>query len=255
MSVSRFRQLLVALLPCALALRPSAQALYREVRPVETPRVWTVDDSGGADFTDLPLAVANARSGDVLLVAAGVYSGFVLRDKGLTILGDGAVPRIVGSVSAIGLSAGEELVLRSLEIMGNQSDVRLEDNAGTVWIEDCSLVGLTQSDPEFVSAFDCAAVVMMRTAVLAGDATYPSAAQAQAFLGVRSEIHVYSSDLQGQNILALVFLAGRKEAWACGSRIRSSTRLPAFSEAAAEPARFASAVPSATGGQAQEGPG
>ena len=72
--------------------------------------VWTVDDSGGADFTDLQAAVDAASSGDVLLVAAGVYGNVAVLGKGLTILGDGAAPS-VRQLVARDLPSGEELVL------------------------------------------------------------------------------------------------------------------------------------------------
>jgi hypothetical protein len=49
--------------------------------------VITVDDSGGADYTSLPEAVAAASPGDTLLVAAGTYSAFLLAGKPLTIMG------------------------------------------------------------------------------------------------------------------------------------------------------------------------
>ncbi len=49
---------------------------------------YTVDDTPGpgVDFADIPAAIAFAQAGDVLIVRAGNYSGFVL-DKALVIVG------------------------------------------------------------------------------------------------------------------------------------------------------------------------
>jgi hypothetical protein len=105
MTAARLRFLLAALLACCASSLPlSAQALFREARPIRIPSVWTIDDSGDADFTDLPPAVASARSGDVLLVAPGNYTAFAL-GKGLTILGNGGRPRIDGWTSVASLRA------------------------------------------------------------------------------------------------------------------------------------------------------
>jgi len=141
MNVSRFR-LMIAIVPCLLALRASAQDLYRVARSIEMPRTWTVNASGGADFTNLPPAVLAARSGDVLLVAPGVYSSFTLEGKGLTILGDGGTPTVNGRTSVLSLPADEVVVLRSLKLKNaplGEEGLRLRDNAGAVWVEDCTV--------------------------------------------------------------------------------------------------------------------
>jgi len=69
--------------------------------------VLTVDDDGGADYTDLQAAIDGAHAGDVLHVADGEYGAFTL-DKRLSILGRSGVndvhvagiSRVTGVVSA-----------------------------------------------------------------------------------------------------------------------------------------------------------
>lgn len=52
---------------------------------------WTVDDSGGADFTSLQAAVDAAEPGDVLLIYSGSYGGVQL-NKTLRLLRPPAAP-------------------------------------------------------------------------------------------------------------------------------------------------------------------
>ena len=54
------------------------------------PKRWTVDDSGGADFTLIQVAIDSAISGDVIYVYAGTYSENVDVNKQLTLEGEGA---------------------------------------------------------------------------------------------------------------------------------------------------------------------
>ena len=57
-----------------------------------------VDAVGGADFTDLPEAVAAADEGDVLLLAPGPYSGVTIDGLSLHIVGDAPGVVILGHV-------------------------------------------------------------------------------------------------------------------------------------------------------------
>jgi len=54
------------------------------------PKTWTVDDSGGADFTSIQVAIDSAISGDSIYVYAGAYSENVVVNKQLTLEGEGA---------------------------------------------------------------------------------------------------------------------------------------------------------------------
>jgi hypothetical protein len=52
--------------------------------------VVDANNGPGANFTDIPPAIAAASPGDLLIVRAGTYSGFTL-DRGLVMLGQGVV--------------------------------------------------------------------------------------------------------------------------------------------------------------------
>ena len=67
---------------------------------------WSVDGSGGADFTGIQDAINNASAGDTILVYSGVYYENVVVDKSVTLKGiDQPVVDARGSKSAITLTA------------------------------------------------------------------------------------------------------------------------------------------------------
>lgn len=180
-------------------LRLSSAALALTIgsaSSLSAQNVWTVDDSGGADFTDLQAAVDAASSGDVLLVAAGVYGNVAVLGKGLTILGDGAAPS-VRQLVARDLPPGEELVLRSLKFIGpSLTPLTLADNEGTVWVEDCTLQRSLISNAG-IQVEDCASVVLVRT-------TIPKALTffGDALVAEGSEILAFESVFRGAEISA-----------------------------------------------------
>ena len=68
---------------------------------------WSVDDSGGEDFTGIQDAINNASDGDTIIVYSGVYYENVVVDKSITLKGIGH-PRVRGGRiirSAITLTA------------------------------------------------------------------------------------------------------------------------------------------------------
>jgi hypothetical protein len=74
--------------------------------------VITVDDSGGADFLDLPEAVAAASPGDTLLVHPGTYSAFAIDTKPLTVLGLAA-----GQVQVLGESLVYSVAAQTMVVL------------------------------------------------------------------------------------------------------------------------------------------
>lgn len=206
---------LAALSACTLlvSLAPAQELGHvRDLHPTLPPQVWTVDAGGGADFVDLPPAIATARKGDVLLVAPGDYSAFTLQ-KGLTILGDGGVPRVIGRTRVSDLPAGQVASFRSLELVQTPSNtdaaLRLASNAGTVWIEDCLvrrelafLYGPGPSDAALVAS-GCADVVLVRTQVVSSTSdAYPLGTPTGAGLHASSStVQAYDSLFQGLDVL------------------------------------------------------
>ena len=73
----------------------------------------TVDAGGGGDFTEISAAVAAANAGDLLIVNAGNYNGFVL-DKQLTIVGSHPDKPTVWGLTDIVSPAGATLAGLSL---------------------------------------------------------------------------------------------------------------------------------------------
>jgi parallel beta-helix repeat protein len=67
---------------------------------------WSVDGSGGTDFTRIQDAINNAKAGDTIIVYSGVYYENVVVDKSVTLMGNGyPVVDASGSGSAITLTA------------------------------------------------------------------------------------------------------------------------------------------------------
>ncbi|MDI9394115.1 MAG: PKD domain-containing protein, partial [Euryarchaeota archaeon] len=74
----------IALL-CTMLITPAEAMLMIP----EEAKTWYVDDSGGADFTNIRAAVNSASSGDTIFVYAGTYDGFEIPVPYLTIKGEG----------------------------------------------------------------------------------------------------------------------------------------------------------------------
>ena len=67
---------------------------------------WSVDGSGGADFTGIQDAINNAKEGDTILVYSGIYYENVVVDKTVTLKGiEHPVVDACGRESAITLTA------------------------------------------------------------------------------------------------------------------------------------------------------
>jgi parallel beta-helix repeat protein len=67
---------------------------------------WSVDGSGGADFTGIQDAINNAKEGNTILVYSGVYYENVVVDKSVTVRGIGhPVVDANGNNTAITLTA------------------------------------------------------------------------------------------------------------------------------------------------------
>lgn len=131
--------------------------------------VWVVDDDAGAgvDFTTLQAAVDAASDGDAILVRPGSYAPFAVDGKGLSIVGEeGAVvdtwPDAFVSVQVANLDASEWFLLLGLDLERAGTlgvAIRLEGNAGNVWLEDVAVTGQGASA---AVVQECASVVIVR---------------------------------------------------------------------------------------------
>jgi hypothetical protein len=94
--------------------------------------VITVDDDGGADFLDLPPAVAAAQDGDTILVHPGLYSAFALHAKPLTILGLASGQVRVNGITLVSLiPPGTDVTLVDLDVQF----LDLSESPGTIVLD------------------------------------------------------------------------------------------------------------------------
>jgi len=141
-------------------------------------QVWTVDDDGGADYTDIQAAVDAAADGDVILVASGLYAPFGVSAKGVSVVADGEQTALLtGQVTIADLPACGTVVLRRLSTSapsGHGLDVR--DCAGSVLVEECAFRGRgtpAEYEPEMdffgARVRGSANVVLARSTLTGGD--------------------------------------------------------------------------------------
>lgn len=177
---------------------------------VAANQVWTVDDNGPADFATLPAAVAAAGDGDVLLVRDGFYSNLALMGKALTLvaepLGQSGEHQIAG-VRITDLPAGKTVTLRGFRLVRNpfdftsESAVHLENNAGTVVLEDCLVTPENSPTSGTLRAIDSAAVFVTRSQVIGNNGVtpfiVPPLPPRSAILASGSNLYVHRSTLVG----------------------------------------------------------
>ena len=153
--------------------------------PIAAQTIWVVDDDGGAnvDFTNIQDAVDGAAEGDVLLVRDGSYDSFSITAKSLTITAErGSTVEVMSSLSAVptlcvdALAAGQEVYLAGLAIYPSTIDiggpvVDLANNSGTLWFEECSILGgpFTFGPPRGpgMRITNCTGVAVVRSTVIA----------------------------------------------------------------------------------------
>lgn len=199
--------------------------------------VWIVDDDGPGDFATLQDAVDAAAPGDILRVRTDLPAQFngstpppevgrvVIDGKGLVIVGEGAVrPRVAYHLVVRNLPQDQDLVLRSVRLgyyrVHDQGSPHpppspptclLEENQGTIWVEDCSVefiegalraVGGLVSQLHGISAVNCEDVILTRCVVAATPwntaVNPPSGPVNRAALElVHSTVHAYESSFHG----------------------------------------------------------
>ena len=215
----------------ALAQTATFGQTARNLTPAPAPRVLVFDEAGGGTHTDFQRALDEAENGDLVLlrsdVTNGPSQGFVVRGKGLTLLGERARRRLggpssyfcEGSLRIEGVPADAVFVLRNLRFesecpssFGGPGDVpgalRILDTEGSVWIEDCEVVVpsdgfffLSPSDDvSGIEIRDAAEVVVQRTVVAGPDALdLQETRLGQALAIRRSTVLAFDSSFLGRN--------------------------------------------------------
>jgi hypothetical protein len=180
----------------ALASAPLAQSVWI-VSPVEP----------GADFASLQAAVDAAATGDTILVRSGSYSNFAIDGKGLDIVVDAsAVANLDGFTSAgpfisvTNLAAGQTVTIRGLVVFSGQAfaafnGIHLQDNAGTIWMED---VELQMLNPFSTGLDDVHGIVIEDTAgAVLVDCTVVGHRASEALIVDGSSVWVYGGQYEG----------------------------------------------------------
>lgn len=161
----RLPPVVLAVLPL-LAAAPSADVLV-------------VDQAGGAgaDFTAIQPAVDAAVDGDVIVVRAGSYQNLSITGKSLAVVGEGQ-PSFFGFSNQGGthfnevldLPAGSSVVLAGLVFTGVGLSVR--NDAGSIWVEDCSLGGFAFVQSANASFVRCSVAVSTPFFPFQGDVAF-----------------------------------------------------------------------------------
>lgn len=156
--------------------------------------------SVGADFTTIQQAIDAAPPGEIVLVRTGNYGGFIVDGKGVAVVADDVtLVRVLGGIIVRNVPAGEEVVLRSLQVSFIlDGGLVANANAGSLRVIDCSFA----PDPMFGSQvnqsarfIDCADVVLARCTFRPG-----SSSQLGGTLGLDvrgGKITLTSCDVEG----------------------------------------------------------
>ncbi len=114
--------------------------------------VIVVNAAGGGDFTQIQPAVHAAADGDTILVKPGVYSGFTISLKSLTVIGEvGGDVDVAGSVLIHGSSEQDIITLARIKTHGSgtanwdRRGISVIGCLGPVRIADCEFTGAAGS--------------------------------------------------------------------------------------------------------------
>lgn len=182
--------------------------------PTAAQTVRVVDDDGPADFDQVQAAVDASADGDLILVRAGDYAPFEIRDRSVTVLGEGAVtvtnvalpPFGAGATHALHVESafsGTQVFVRGLHF---QDDPSFDDDASVfvrfgdvVWLEDCSIAGAKFAQGHALELLDCLSVAVVRCDVDGPELVTDFAQGGAHSHGVRavdSGLYLYDSDVR-----------------------------------------------------------
>lgn len=108
---------------------------------------WTVDDSGGADFTAIQPAITAAADGDVILVLPGSYAAFSIVGKGVVVRGSGAeTVTVTGATMVSQLSSTQAVEIAGMTFVRPNAQVppppfQAQSNQGVLTLRACTFQG------------------------------------------------------------------------------------------------------------------
>ena len=102
---------------------------------------FTVDDDGGADFTEIRDAIAAASNGDLILVAPGSYQDFTL-GKGLVIMGTAPGVQVSSGSRISSLAGNRRAVMADMSF----TDLQVVNCNGAVVLDNLMVAGAAPSD-------------------------------------------------------------------------------------------------------------
>ena len=173
------------------------------------PTIWIVDANNGpgANFIDLPAAVAAAQSGDTILVRAGTYTAFYVAGKTLTIRGAGASTTIIDLPTGVpGYShttinatpSGGNVYLSGLSIKAmatGSSAAALNVTAGaTVVIADCTVTGVEVTNQGRIALQVADGAVHASRCTFSGGTTSPAGFPQFGMAGVYLQGATFAAD-------------------------------------------------------------
>lgn len=164
------------------ALRPASASLFLVLAATAARAggVIVVDPANPGAYWDIQPAIDAASDGDTVLVKSGFYGPFEIQDKDLRVVADvHHTAAVAGTVVVRGLSAGKDVVLTGLVVVGIYSTLPweghglyLENDAGSVRVQDCKIESENlfpaPASRHAVVAIGCADVVFTRCALKGG---------------------------------------------------------------------------------------
>jgi len=175
-----------------------AWATLALVPAVLAGNVLVVDASGGGAYTSIQAAIAAAGDGDTILVKSGLYSGFTIDDKGVSVVADtGAVVDVLGLVRIANVSTDRDVVIAGLQLFRSQPanpevTLQITTNLGSVRVENCRVESLGE-DMYSVDMVDSADVSFARCRVASESMDFPGS----AFRASGSSLALYDCLLRG----------------------------------------------------------
>jgi hypothetical protein len=166
-------------------------------------QVLVVDPLGGGDYTKVQDAVAAAAEGDLILIKDGAYAPSLF-DLFLTVDGKSLVLTAEAGATVTlsqfrmtvkNLGPGQFVTLRGIEFM--DMVIKLEDNPGTIRLEDCTASGpaLDALSQGPLNITDCASVAVVNSTLHGSNGVaYRSSPGARL---QQSNVHFYDSTLYG----------------------------------------------------------